>query len=389
MFEVITKDKNSQARVGRLKTNHGLVETPAYIIVGTNAQVRTLNREELNKTDIQIIIANTYHLWQEFGDDKLAKFEGLHSYMNWPKSLMTDSGGFQVFSLGYAREFGGSKVEQLTASKQQAKSKNLVRVNDDGVYFKVNDREEFLDAKKSIKIQQQLGADIILAFDEPSSPHHDKSYTKKAMIRTHDWAKRSIKAHTSKQQLFGIVQGGVYPDLREESAKYIDSLSFDGYSLGGAFGSSFGSKPEDTFREIDWMMPHLNQDKPRHLLGIGRVKDVFIGVAKGIDMFDCVIPTREARHGKLYTKTGEINIKNSQYTNDESLIESGCRCLTCSEYKVSRAKLRKLFKAKSDKAGKYATIHNIYFFNQMMAEIRQSLVEDKFSNLKKKYFQFY
>ncbi len=390
MFKLIKKSDSSTARVGILKTTHGEVKTPAYIFVGTDAEIRTLDSKELNNIDIQIIISNTYHLWRQLGDGKLESFQGLHDYMNWKRPLITDSGGFQVFSLGYAREFGGSKVKLKKISNENKKPEdNLVRVTEGGVYFKLDGKETFLDAKKSIWIQERLGADIILAFDEPSSPYHDYSYTKEAMERTHRWAKDSIKAKQSQQKLFGIVQGGEYQDLREESAKYINSLDFDGYSLGGAFGSSFGSKPEETFAEIDWMVPHLDEDKPRHLLGIGKVRDIFVGVSKGIDLFDCVIPTREARHGKLYTKKGEINIKNSKYKEDNSSIDSECGCQVCNEIKLSRLELRKLFKDKDLLAGKYATIHNIWFFANLMREIRGAVGTNSLEDLQKRYFKYY
>jgi len=390
VFKVIKRTEGSKARVGLLTTAHGQIKTPAYIFVGTDARIRTLNNKELTMTDIQIIIANTYHLWRQLADKRLENFEGLHKYMDWDRPLITDSGGFQVFSLGFAREFGGNKLKIKSNKKIYRKpEENLVKVTDEGVYFKLEDKEEFLDAKKSIWIQERLGADIILAFDEPSSPYHTYDYTKQAMERTHRWAENSISAKKSDQQLFGIIQGGEYQNLRVQSAKYIDNLDFNGYSLGGAFGSSFGSKSQDTFSEIDWMVPYLSEDKPRHLLGIGRVKDIFVGVSKGIDLFDCVIPTREGRHGKLYTKTGEVNIKNAQYAKDDSVIDEKCQCRVCSNLKITKSRLRELFKAKDFLAGKYATIHNIYFFNNLMSEIRQAILENRLSDIKNQFFMYY
>jgi len=385
MFKVIKKDPKSRARTGELNTAHGVVKTPSYVVVGTEAEVRAVKSSDLALTKTQIIITNTYHLWQKLEDKGLEKYPGLHKEMNWAKPLMTDSGGFQVFSLGYARELGGGKV----ASKQgeRKKDKNLVRVTNKGVYFKVNNKEQFLDAKKSIKIQKQLGADIILAFDEPSSPYHDYKYTKKAMERTHVWAKDCLRYKKSKQQLFGIIQGGIFQDLREQSAKYIGKLDFDGFAIGGAFGSSFGSKAEDTFKELDWIIPYLPESKPRHLLGIGKVADLLRGVEAGIDTFDCVIPTREARHGSIYTAKGRLNLKKAEFAQDDSVLDPDCNCHICKKLKIKKSQLRKLFKAHDKKAGTYATIHNLYYFNDLMEQIRQAIDNGTFANFKKEYLK--
>jgi queuine tRNA-ribosyltransferase/7-cyano-7-deazaguanine tRNA-ribosyltransferase len=290
-FIIEKKSDKYRARAGLLKTENSSFKTPAYIMVATEGKIRTLPSNVLNQTRTQVVIANTFHLWQKIGDSGLNKFPGLHSYMNWDRPIITDSGGFQVFSMGFARELGGGKVG--CGKDEEKRDENLVRVTNQGVYFSTQNGEKFLDAKKSIEIQEKLGADIILAFDEPSSPYHDKNYTKKAMERTHRWAHDSIKYHKRKKQsLFGIVQGGAYDDLRKESAKYIGSLDFDGFSIGGAFSQSFGSQRKETVSELEAAVPQLPDDKPRHLLGIGQVEDIFIGVKAGIDMFDCVIPTR-------------------------------------------------------------------------------------------------
>jgi len=385
MFKIKTKDLKSRARTGVLKTAHGIVKTPSYVVVGTEAEVRTVKSSNLALTKTQAIISNTYHLWQKLGDQGLKKYPGLHKAMNWPGVVMTDSGGFQVFSLGYARELGGGKVANKQAEKK--KDKNLVRVTDKGVYFKVDGKEQYLDAKKSIKIQEQLGADIILAFDEPSSPYHDHAYTKKALERTHVWAKQCLKYKKSKQQLFGIIQGGIFQDLREQSAKYIGKLDFDGFAIGGAFGSSFGSKAEDTFKELDWVIPYLPEHKPRHLLGIGKVADLFRGVEAGIDTFDCVIPTREARHGSIYTAKGRLNLKKAEFAKDDSVLDPDCDCYVCKKLKIKRSKLRQLFKARNLKAGQYATIHNLYYFNNLMEQIRQAIDNNSFASFKNDYLK--
>lgn len=297
------------ARTGILTTEHGEVETPSYVIVGTRAKVLCLPPEKIKPTKTQIIIANTYHLWREIGE-KLDSFPGLHKIMGWDGPVMTDSGGFQVFSMGFARTHQTGKVvinQPIPKSSKNLPQENLVRVTDDGVYFKDGEKEFYLDAEKSIKIQEHLGADIILAFDEPTSPFNDFTYNKTAMERTHKWAKRCLAAKTrADQQIFGIIQGGLFEELRIESRKFISSLPFDGIAIGGSFG-------KDELKEtLSWVTSNLPDDKPRHLLGIGRVEDIFVAVEMGIDMFDCVIPTREARHARLWTKNGAIDIRKGK-----------------------------------------------------------------------------
>jgi len=384
MFRIIGRNQKSRARVGRLETKHGSIKTPAFIVVGTEAEVRAIRPEDLGKTKTQIIIANAFHLWQKLGDQGLKKYPGLHKAMAWDGPLMTDSGGFQVFSLGYGREFDIGKVAKAEMIKAEP-VRNLVEVTDQGVYFKIGKQKEYLDAERSIVIQEQLGADIILAFDEPSSPYHSYSYTEKAMERTHLWAERSLKAKKTDQQLFGIIQGGIYEKLRRASAKFISSLEFDGFAIGGAFGSSFGSKKEDTFHELDWVIPYLPDNKPRHLLGIGRVEDLFRGVEAGIDLFDCVVPTREARHGSIWTHQGRIDIKKGRFKNDERVIDPECSCPVCAGKKLNRKELRTLFKNKNHIAGRLATIHNLYFFNNLMEEIRRAVTNGNLKELRDRY----
>ncbi|MBI2052593.1 MAG: tRNA guanosine(34) transglycosylase Tgt [Candidatus Sungbacteria bacterium] len=383
MFKVLKKDAGSRARLGLLETPHGAVETPSYVVVGTHARVRELLPDDLEKTKTQIVIANTYHLWQALGDAGLKKYPGLHQEMNWNQPLMTDSGGFQVFSLGFARELGVGKISNTECLIGKTK-KNLVKVTDDGVYFQTEKGDQYLDAKKSIWIQERLGADIILAFDEPTSPLHDYKYNQTALERTHRWAKESLAAKTSSQFLYSIVQGGLFEDLRRKSAEFIGPLDFDGIAIGGSFGSAFGGQSK-SFQELDWVVPHLPENKPRHLLGIGLVEDLFIGVAKGIDTFDCVVPTREGRHGNLYTAQGEINIHRGLYRDDQTVLDSGCACEVCSVKKTSRGQLHQLFKDKNPEAGYLASFHNVYFFNNLMAEIRRSIAEGKFEELKSRY----
>lgn len=389
MFEVIKKDSESRARFGVLKTAHGFVETPAYTIVGTHAEVRCLSPVDLVSTKTQIIIANTYHLWRTLGD-KLESFEGLHKRMNWPASIMTDSGGFQVFSLGFAREHGVGKVGKFFSSEERESRPNLVRVTDDGAWFKEkpDGPEFFLDAKLSISIQEKLGADIILAFDECSSPLHDHEYTKKAMERTHKWAKICLDVKTrNDQMIYGIVQGGAFEDLRKESAKFIGALPFHGFGIGGAFGNSFGDSKEASFKELGWIIPYLPENKPRHFLGIGRIDDLFLGVEAGIDTFDCVIPTREARHGSLWTPVGRFDIKKGVYKNDYRKIQDDCLCEVCSEKNTTRQNIHELFKNKDKEAARFATIHNVFFFNNLMTQIRRSILDGNFPRFKERFLR--
>lgn len=394
MFRVLKKD--GEARLGVLDTPSGPIETPSYVVVATDGHIRTLEPEDIPKTKTQIAIANTYHLWRSLGDKGLSDFPGLHDFMDWPGLIMTDSGGFQVFSLGAARETGVGKIQNDEFKNSQSE-RNLVKITDSGVYFcarqnldvgGMEDGEEiYLDAELSIRIQDQLGSDIVLAFDEPSSPLHDYAYTQKAMERTHVWAKRSLEAKTSNQKIYGIVQGGHFEDLRRKSAKFIGSLPFDGFAIGGSFGSSFGSQKTNTFQELSWVNPFLPENKPRHLLGIGRIEDIFEAVEQGIDTMDCVIPTREARHGGIWSQDGRLDILKGRYQDDENPLVEGCECPTCGEEEITKSKLHNLFKAKNLDAARLATIHNLYFFNELMAQIREAIRESNFLSFKKNYLK--
>ena len=402
MFRILKKDDATRARVGILETPHGAVETPAYVVVGTHAKVRALDADDLKNTGIQLIIANTYHLWQTLGEEGLKVFPGLHAAMQWNGPLMTDSGGFQIFSMGAAREHGTSKVAEPETPAAtsghtnilenvgvsflgESTGKGIVTVTDKGVVFSENGRRQWLDAEKSIHIQEQLGADIIFAFDEPTSPRHDYAYTKQSLTRTHGWAARSLVARKSTQLLYGIVQGGSFEDLRRESARFIASLPFDGIALGGSYSNSFGSTREQNIREVAWVAPFLPEDKPRHLLGIGLIPDIFAGVSAGIDTFDCVVPTREARHGAIWTERGRIDIKKGAYRDDKTVLDETCACFVCAEMKTEKGTLHLLFKEKNYKAGRLATIHNVSFFNLLMSRIRRAVREGTFSELRARY----
>ncbi len=403
MFEVRKKDSRSRARTGRITTAHGVVETPSYVIVGTHAEVRTLRPEDLVATKTQMVIANTYHLWRTLGDEGLNGYEGLHAAMGWPGPIMTDSGGFQVFSLGFLydqnmrRGQNGLELEVRGGMKEEPQRRKLVRVTESGVYFHPNlpgeleaegaeeGEEMYLDAETSIKIQEQLGADIIVAFDEPTAPGQDHEYTKAAMERTHKWAERSLEAKTSDQKMYGVVQGGAFEDLRRESAEFIGNLPFDGFAIGSTYGDAYGGTKAQTADMLDWSVPHLPEGKPRHLFGVGRIEDLFAGVAQGIDTFDCVIPTREARHGGIWTRAGRLDIRKGKFADDDSPLAAECACPVCLDPSTNRGEVRKLFKDKDPQAGRLATIHNVFFFNNLMSEIRQAIEAGNFEEFRKEY----
>ncbi|MDO8495197.1 MAG: tRNA guanosine(34) transglycosylase Tgt [bacterium] len=401
MFNIIKKDPESWARVGRLETPHGVIETPAYTIVGTHGEVKCLPREMLAPAKVQVIITNTYHLWlaalersrsgqdnpPKFRDEKLGgpvnaleNLPRVHDLFGQNIPLMTDSGGFQVFSLGFGREHGVGKVNNnLPPPQADSAEKNLVRITEEGVFFTTAKGEEFLGPELSMRIQEKLGADIILAFDDFASPLKDHAYTAQAMERTHRWAKICLDQKSSHQLLYGIVQGGEFQDLRIASAKFINSLPFDGLAIGGSLGKS----ESGAFDVLKWTIPLLSEDRPRHFLGIGKIEDLFEGVALGIDTFDCVIPTREARHAKIWTGQGSYDITKAIYKVDSTPLERDCLCPTC--LKITRQELHALFKAKDQTAGQYATVHNVYFFNHLMEQIRVSIQENNFQKFKKEF----
>lgn len=393
MFTIIKKDIDSLARVGALETSHGTVETPAYTIVGTHANVRCLTPTDISAARTQMVIANTYHLWLTLGE-KLATFEGVHTRLGWQGPMMTDSGGFQVFSLGFSREHGVGKVASIfpgEAANVGRTDKNLVRITEEGAWFTSDDGvKRFLDAKTSIAIQEKLGADIILAFDECTSPLHSVVYTKNALARTHRWADESLAAKTrSDQFLYGIVQGGAYEALRKESARYIGARHFDGFAIGGSFGGSFGDSRANMLSVLEWSVPFLPEEKPRHLLGIGKIEDLFDGVARGIDTFDCVIPTREARHGALWTARGRYDIKKMKWRGNSEPLEKGCECPACGLWCMTKGELAERFSAKDTDAARIATMHNVYFFNMLMTRIRESIRNRRFSEFKNEFMSGY
>ena len=391
-FNITHQDKRSLARTGVIHTDHGDIETPVFMPVGTQATVKSLDSNDLENLDAQIILANTYHLHLRPGEDLIAEFGGLHKFMNWNHPILTDSGGFQVFSLGQGKN-GDEQTEHVAK----------VKIDDDGVTFHshIDGSIHRFTPESAIEIQHKLGADIIMAFDECTPDDADYKYTREAMERTHAWAERCIDAHrtctlahlhTCKQFLFGIIQGANHKDLRQESARFISSLPFDGIAIGG---ESIGFNMSATKKILDWVNPIIPKDKPRYTMGVGfSPSDLFEVVERGVDMFDCVAPTRMARNGSLFchperpegaegSLSYRINILNAKYRDDQLPIDPTCTCSTCKNY--SRAYLNHLFKAEELLAYRLATIHNLHFFLNLMRQIREAIKEDKFLELKKQW----
>lgn len=355
-FELIKEDKRTNARVGIIHTPHGDIPTPVFAPVGTQATVKTLSPADLHNLGATLILSNTYHLYLRPGADLIAEFGGLHNFMHWDKPILTDSGGFQVFSL-----------------------EGLRKIDDDGVTFRshLDGSKHRFTPEKVIEIQEKIGADIIMSFDE-CAPPHDYEYNKIALERTHRWAERGLAAHTrTDQALYGIVQGGVFPDLREQSAAFLASLDFPGYSIGGL---SVGETKAEMHAMLDVVHPILPKDKPRYLMGVGSPEDMFECVARGVDQFDCVLPTRIARHGAVFTPTGRISLRNARFARDHNPIDPTCTCYTCQNF--SLAYLRHLIKANEILGMHLASLHNIHFLLNIMRNIRESILNDTFVEYK-------
>lgn len=407
------------ARVGVIHTPHGDIQTPAFIPVGTKATVKALSVEDIKKTLGQAVLANTYHLYLQPGADIVASHGGFAKMMHWESEIknedgqlekvclptFTDSGGFQVFSLGAAYDTGVSKIatsaqlsakqKQTTDDKGEVKIKSsktqMARIDEDGVTFKsfINGSYHRFTPETSMQIQHALGADIFFAFDECTSPLASREYQISAMQRTHRWAKRCIDEHkrlgvssaTGEQQaLFAVVQGGAFDDLRKESAETLGGMDFDGFGIGGSFTK------EDMGKTVKSATENLPEGKPRHLLGIGEPIDFFLGVEYGIDTFDCVSPTRVARHGNIYTPDGKINITNAKYKNDMSQISND---ESSPYYNYTKSYLHHLFKAEEMMAATIASAHNLYFLIKIVSDIRQSILDDRFFEFKKSFCDRY
>ncbi len=352
-FDLIARD--GHARRGRFYTPHGVIETPVFAPVGTQAAVKAVTPRDLDALGASLVLANTYHLYLRPGDELVRDMGGLHEFMNWHGPMLTDSGGFQVWSLG-----------------------SINTVDDDGVTFRshLDGSKHRFTPERSVEIQQNLGADIIMCFDELADPDN-YPYMKQALGRTHQWAQRCYEAWTNRDQqaLFGIVQGGIYDDLRMESVAALTAIDFPGYAIGGL---SVGESKPDMYRILDTVCPALPEDKPRYLMGVGTIPDLVNGVARGVDFFDCVLPTREARHGAALTRTGRLNIANSQYRYDPRPIEEDCDCYCCQNF--SRAYIRHTFKAKEIIALTLLSIHNLRSLVRLAEEMRQALDNDTFND---------
>jgi queuine tRNA-ribosyltransferase len=362
-FDLISQDKNSHARAGMIHTSHGDIPTPVFAPVGTQATVKTLTPADLQELGATLILSNTYHLYLRPGPDLIADFGGLHRFMQWDGPILTDSGGFQVFSLEGLRE-----------------------IDEEGVTFRshLDGSQHRFTPERVIAIQENLGADIIMAFDECPAPD-DYDYNVVALDRTHRWAARCRTAQSrSDQALYGIVQGGIFADLRARSAQFLTSLDFPGYGIGGL---SVGETKAQMHEMLDVLHPILPQDKPRYLMGVGSPEDLFECVARGVDQFDCVLPTRIARNGSVFTHQGRVNLRNAQFSSDRQPIEPACRCYTCRTF--SRAYLRHLIVAKETLALRLATLHNLHFMLELMRRIRETILSGDFGSYKDRFLAEY
>lgn len=364
-YKLIKKSKDTKARVGEIKTNHGIIKTPVFMPVGTRATVKTMTPEEVKDLGAQIILSNTYHLFLRPGPEIIEKAGGLHKFMNWHGPILTDSGGFQVFSLSANR-----------------------KITEEGVTFRshIDGSKQFLSPEISIDVQNSLGSDIIMAFDECAPYPATYEYIEHSMTRTTRWAKRCKDHHknTDNQALFGIVQGGMYKDLRKKSAEDLVAMDFPGYAVGGL---SVG-EPKDIMVDIlDYTTDFLPENKPRYLMGVGTPDYLFEAVEHGIDMADCVLPTRIARNGTAMTSVGRVIVKNGKYKEDFTSLDERCDCYTCKNY--TKAYIRHLFNVNEILAYRLLSIHNIYFLTNLMENIRNSILEDRFLEFKKEFYESY
>ena len=390
-FEVLKKDKETRARTGVIHTAHGDIETPAFVPVGTQATVKSLSSGDLKDIGVQVFFVNTYHVYLRPGLETVDAFGGLHQFMGWERPLMTDSAGFQIFSLGEV-----NRKKRIKVGGEDCEIP-LVKISEEGVVFRshLDGSEHFFTPEKSIEAQITLGADIMIAFDECTYYPATYEYAKKAMERTHRWAIRSLDAYKQKardyQALYGSIQGGIYQDLREKSAKFICSLDFPGIAIGGV---SVGETKKEMRDVLRWVVPYLPEEKPRHLLGVGEIDDIFTLVEHGMDSFDCVMPTRLGRMGQVLVKSPKtkaetfkkkylIDINKTEFGKDLRPLDEICNCWVCQNY--SRAYLHHLFRARELLAYRLASFHNLCFMENLVAQIRKSIKEGNFLSLKKEW----
>ncbi|AZO95042.1 tRNA guanosine(34) transglycosylase Tgt [Halocella sp. SP3-1] len=363
-FELLHQEKETAARMGKITTVHGEIETPIFMPVGTQATVKSMTPEELWEIGSQIILANTYHLYLRPGSKLIAEAGGLHEFMHWDGPILTDSGGFQVFSLS-----------------------DLNEITEEGVYFRshLDGSKHFISPEISMEIQRDLGSDIVMAFDECPPHPADYDYLAKSLEMTIRWAERCKKEmQDTEQALFGIVQGGVYRDLRKASVEALLDIGFPGYAIGGL---SVGEKKEEMLEVLDFTVPVMPEDKPRYLMGVGTPEDLLEGVKRGIDMFDCVLPTRIARHGAVFTSHGRITVRNAEYARDFTPLDHECDCYVCQNY--TRGYIRHLIKRNEILGARLTTYHNLYFLINLMEEMRDAIQRDRFMEFYRKFYQKY
>ncbi|MGI6108978.1 MAG: tRNA guanosine(34) transglycosylase Tgt [Eubacteriaceae bacterium] len=364
-YEVIKEEKNTGARLGKITTSHGEIQTPIFMPVGTQATVKSMDQDDLKEMNAQIILGNTYHLYLRPGMEIMEKAGGLHKFMSWDRPILTDSGGFQVFSLG-----------------------DLRKISEEGVEFQshLDGSRHFMTPEKSIQIQNTIGSDIMMCFDECAPADADYEYTRKSMEMTTRWAKRCKEAHArpDDQALFGIVQGGMFEDLRAKCAHDLVAMDFPGYSIGGL---SVGESKETMYHILDTTVPLLPKDKPRYLMGVGSVDALLEGVIRGVDMFDCVLQTRIARNGTAMTSQGKVVVRNAGYADDFSPLDPECDCPVCRKY--TRAYIRHLIKCNEILGARLLTYHNLYFTLKLMEKVREAIQNDTLLELKQDVFNKY
>lgn len=364
-YRLIKTEKHTGARLGEIITPHGTFPTPIFMPVGTQATVKAMSPEELNDLGADIILANTYHLWERPGEDIVKEAGGLHKFMNWDKGILTDSGGFQVFSLAKLRD-----------------------ITEEGVHFRneLNGAKMFLSPEKAIQIENDLGPDIMMSFDECPPYFESYEYVKHSVERTSRWAERGLKAHQNPdtQGLFGIVQGAGFEDLRRQSASDLVSLDFPGYSIGGL---SVGESKDEMNRVLEFTTPMLPENKPRYLMGVGSPDSLIDGVIRGVDMFDCVLPTRIARNGTCMTSHGRLVVKNAKYARDFTPLDDNCTCYTCRNY--TRAYVRHLLKTDETFGLRLTSIHNVHFLVHLMQDVRQAILDDSLLEFRQSFFDEY
>ncbi len=388
-FKFYHPNPSKKARLGELNTPNGNVMTPAFIFCATKAAIKGVNPQQMKEEGTQFILSNTYHLMLQPGPDIIEKAGGLHKFMGWKGPMLTDSGGFQIFSLGH-----GSVASEIKGKRFTDRPKTLLKITEEGAKFRsyIDGKTYFLSPERSIEIQRKLGPDFVVVLDECTPFHVDKKYTYNSMKMSHRWAVRSLeefkKFDNNTQKLYGIIQGGVYTDLRKESCNFVNSQPFFGHAIGGSLGAS----KEQMHEVVSLTMEILDKSRPIHLLGIGGISDIFNGVEQGIDTFDCVHPTRLARHGGALARPENnngvkehINLNNSQFKKDYTPIEPDCECYTCKNH--TKAYLHHLLKAKELLAASLISIHNINYINRLMASIRNAIKEDRLAEEKKKWIR--